>query len=85
MIGWDYIAQSDLFLIYILCAMRDITKDYLAGYNSWIKIEKYPSNIRCIDFAELCMNVYIIRPATSRFSLTDGAFARFLKTVGSNF
>ena len=26
MIGWDYIAQIVLFLIYILCAMRDITK-----------------------------------------------------------
>ena len=45
MIGWDYIAQIVLFLIYILCAMRDIKKDYLAGYNSWIKIEKYPSNM----------------------------------------
>ena len=57
MIGWDYIAQIVLFLIYILCAMRDIKKDYLAGYNSWIKIEKYPSNRRSIEVAELCMNV----------------------------
>ena len=38
MTGWDYIAQIVLFRIYILCAMRDIKKDYLAGYNSWIKI-----------------------------------------------
>ena len=57
MIGWDYIAQIVLFLIYILCAMRDIKKDYPAGYNSWIKIEKYHSNRKSIDCAELCMHV----------------------------